>query len=243
MVGLYDDIKNINPLIRLLLASIFFYVAILLNNELLLSNINFLSFGLKLHLGNFSIFVTLLCMLLLLNALNMFDGINNQIGLYLIVIFIIFYIKNINQFYSILMIISLLFFLYFNFKNQLFMGNAGIWFFASFLSCKFILSYNKNLIDVETILIILLFPGLDMLRVFFQRILKKKHPFVSDKNHIHHLLIEFVSEVYAVIIIFFSYLIPILFFFITGRFVFSLILMIIIYFTLIFSCKKFSNIK
>ena len=32
-------------------------------------------------------------------------------------------------------------------------------------------------------------PGLDMLRVFFKRVLNKKNPFKADSNHLHHLLL------------------------------------------------------
>jgi UDP-GlcNAc:undecaprenyl-phosphate GlcNAc-1-phosphate transferase len=32
-------------------------------------------------------------------------------------------------------------------------------------------------------------PGLDMLRVFFERVLNKKNPFKADSNHFHHLLL------------------------------------------------------
>ena len=33
-------------------------------------------------------------------------------------------------------------------------------------------------------------PGLDMLRLFIERIFKKKDPFDGDKNHLHHYLIK-----------------------------------------------------
>ena len=33
-------------------------------------------------------------------------------------------------------------------------------------------------------------PGLDMLRVFIERIFKKKNPFLADRNHLHYLLLD-----------------------------------------------------
>ena len=33
-------------------------------------------------------------------------------------------------------------------------------------------------------------PGLDMLRIFFQRLSDKKNPFKPDKMHLHHYLLE-----------------------------------------------------
>ena len=32
-------------------------------------------------------------------------------------------------------------------------------------------------------------PGIDMLRVFFKRIISKKNPFKADKIHFHHILL------------------------------------------------------
>ena len=34
----------------------------------------------------------------------------------------------------------------------------------------------------------MMLPGFDLLRLFIERIYKKKHPFSPDKFHVHHLL-------------------------------------------------------
>jgi UDP-N-acetylmuramyl pentapeptide phosphotransferase/UDP-N-acetylglucosamine-1-phosphate transferase len=67
----------------------------------------------------------ILCILLYLNAFNMFDGINLQASLYSINIFLIFILKGIFLDISLVMILSLLFFSYLNFKNKCFLGNNG----------------------------------------------------------------------------------------------------------------------
>ena len=33
-------------------------------------------------------------------------------------------------------------------------------------------------------------PGLDMFRVFIERIFKNKNPFLADRNHLHYLLLD-----------------------------------------------------
>ena len=58
----------------------------------------------------------------MINALNMFDGINIQTGLYCLIIFIIFFVKGIFTNLSMVLIISLIFFIYFNYKDKVFMG-------------------------------------------------------------------------------------------------------------------------
>jgi hypothetical protein len=39
----------------------------------------------------------------------------------------------------------------------------------------------------------MLVPGLDLFRLFFERIIKGKNPFFPDRNHIHHLLLKKMS--------------------------------------------------
>jgi UDP-GlcNAc:undecaprenyl-phosphate GlcNAc-1-phosphate transferase len=48
---------------------------------------------------------------------------------------------------------------------------------------------SKNYYAVENIFIALMLPGIDMLRVFAERIINKKNPFSADRKHLHHLLI------------------------------------------------------
>jgi len=36
----------------------------------------------------------------------------------------------------------------------------------------------------------MLIPGLDLVRLALTRVLRRKHPFKGDRNHIHHLLIK-----------------------------------------------------
>ena len=34
----------------------------------------------------------------------------------------------------------------------------------------------------------LLYPGIDLIRLFFFRLIRKKNPFKGDRKHIHHIL-------------------------------------------------------
>ena len=238
LVGIYDDKRNLNPLVRLFLSGLIYYLAILFNDALLLKIIKFNSLGIEIFFGKYSFFVTILCILLLINALNMFDGINLQSGLYMLTIFLIFFIKGINQVFSLLMIISLFFFIYLNYKNKLFLGNSGVWFCSFYLGCTLISSHNDNLINVEEVLVILLIPGLDMFRLFVQRILSKKNPFKPDRNHIHHILSKSFSDLQTVFIIFGCYLIPIIIFYLFKNFIISLMLIFFLYIFLITLLSK-----
>lgn len=243
IIGFLDDKNYLNPISKLLISAIIVYFSIKMNNDFLVQNLKIESLGIDINIGRYSVFFTILCVLLLLNALNMFDGINLQSGFYLLTIFSIFFSMNIFSEFSLMILVSLIFFLYFNFKGKIFLGNSGVWFFSYFISHALISSFNKKVIDTEFILIILIFPGLDMFRVFLQRIINKKHPFYPDKIHIHHILLNSFNLFKTAIIIFISYLIPILFFLISADFIKSFSLLILIYLILFFKFYIFKNIN
>ena len=58
----------------------------------------------------------------------------------------------------------------------------------------------------------MLIPGIDMLRLFFIRILKGKNPFSSDNQHLHHLYLNKYSKSTTIIFIQMHIFIPILIF-------------------------------
>ena len=98
-----------------------------------------------------------------------------------------------------------------NLKGKIFMGDSGIYISSFFLSYLIIKNYNINIrINADLIFILMMLPGIDMLRLFIFRILDKKNPFLPDKNHIHHLLLEKFTYWKTIIIINFAIIIPIL---------------------------------
>ena len=70
------------------------------------------------------------------------------------------------------------------------MGDAGTYSIAFFFSYILIKSFNKSFLNEVEIVLILLIPGLELMRVFFIRIMNKKILFRGDRNHLHHYLIK-----------------------------------------------------
>ena len=69
------------------------------------------------------------------------------------------------------------------------MGDSGVYFCGFLVSYFIIKTYNyEKIINVEEIIIILLIPIIDMLRLFVKRIYSGKNPFLPDRNHIHHII-------------------------------------------------------
>jgi len=92
-----------------------------------------------------------------------------------------------NQFITPI-IVALIFFLILNFNNNSFLGNSGSYLLGFVISYFF--SISGNIFSAEQIFLVMLIPGLDMLRVSVFRITNKKHPFSPDKSHIHYLMLS-----------------------------------------------------
>lgn len=189
LVGIYDDKFNLNANIKLFLLASLIAITISLNTELQINVLRFEVFN-EINLGYLSLPFTILCILLFINAFNMFDGINMQSGFYSSIFFVYFLIINAFVSLSIVMIISIFFFLINNSKSKLFLGDSGSIFISFLISMIIIHSYNDGYIrDVDTIFILMMLPGIDMFRLFILRIWKRSNPFKSDRNHLHHLFI------------------------------------------------------
>lgn len=188
LMGYLDDKFEFSANLKIFLQIIFLFIIVNFDKFLILQELKLSIFNTAISLGNFSIILTIFCFLLFINALNMFDGINLQAGLYSMIIFSFLFIKSTDIIF-IFLICGILLFLLLNFFNISFLGNSGSYFLGFLISAFSIKFYNNNLISVEEIVIFMLIPGLDMFRLTLLRIANKKHPFTGDNNHIHHLLI------------------------------------------------------
>ena len=119
------------------------------------------------ELGNFSIPFTMLCFLLYINAINMFDGINLQSFSYIFFIFVYFLINKIFFIFLLMLFVPLIIFGYLNYRNRSFFGDSGCYLISVIIGSLFISSYNLNKIETaDTIFLLMILPGIDMLRLF-----------------------------------------------------------------------------
>ena len=159
ILGFLDDIFNINAFLKLLVSILILSIFI---NDFQLDQVYFYDIGIVNLNNSFSIFFSILCILLFINSTNMIDGIDG-LSLSYFIIFCIFLILN----------------------NQT--GN------------------NEFLI-----FLLMLYPGLDMLRLFVSRSFKSKSPFSSDRNHFHHLLLNKFNNINTLTIYSFLLVLPVL---------------------------------
>ena len=176
-VGLWDDAKNLSPKIRTFIIISSIILITQLENDFVVNKLIFKSTSREIILGHFSFIFTIFCMFALYNALNFIDGYNGAATS--IIIFWTFFllIKNPNLLYFLAIVSMILVFLY-NLSGKIFLGNSGTSVLSIFFSLSIINDYNTtNALYADEILFILLFPGIDMIRVTFERIINKKKKF------------------------------------------------------------------
>lgn len=191
LLGLIDDKKPINPNIKFLIQIILSYLFIKFYHNFFL--IDYLKFSLHNYiffLNDFEVIFYTICIVILVNALNMYDGINGQTSTYFMLILFLMLIKNYNFHLIFLLLLTNLFIFYLNIRDKIFFGDSGIYLLAFLLSFLTIDAHQNNLVFADEIFLIFLLPGIDMCRLFFLRIAKKKNPFFPDRNHLHHLLLK-----------------------------------------------------
>jgi UDP-GlcNAc:undecaprenyl-phosphate GlcNAc-1-phosphate transferase len=240
-LGLADDIFDISPYSKIFFSFSFIFFFLNFNPNFIITVLKFNIFQIDIFTGNLGIYLTVLSILLFNNAFNMFDGSNLQIGNYIFCILLFFIIKINENIIFTLFLIPCFFFMLMNYKNFLFMGNSGTLMLSFIFSVLFIHFYNNKIVFnyCEEIFLIMLIPGIDMLRVFITRIVKKKNPFNADREHIHHLLSKILlSNNKVQLVIFFANFLTISLVYFKVDLLLSFFIVVFIYITLIFYGKK-----
>ncbi len=241
LIGLYDDKYNIEPTKKLFFTAFIVLIAIFSDPNININTLKFISFESEISLGKLNIIFTLLCILIFMNAFNMLDGINILAGLYSILFLLIIFSLKVMDPLILLLFTPLILFLYLNLKNKIFLGDSGSLLLGYLISIIVIFSYNANKeFYSEEILILMLFPGLEIIRLSCTRLINGLHPFEPDRNHLHHLLLLKFNQINTILIIFLLIISPIfLFYFIKLEILICIALGIIMYmYSLIFLKKK-----
>ena len=214
ILGLYDDKINLSPNKKIFFSILIILLAISFNENLVVKMMSISFIESKIFLDNYAYFFTIFCILILVNALNFYDGINGQSCLIFLISFSYLFIKSDMHYFYIISIILILFILFLNISNKIFLGDSGIYLLGIILSSSLIYEHNiqKNIIFADEIFFLLLLPGLDLLRLTLKRLLSFKNPFFGDRDHIHHLLINRYSLKVTNLILFLTSIIPIILF-------------------------------
>jgi UDP-GlcNAc:undecaprenyl-phosphate/decaprenyl-phosphate GlcNAc-1-phosphate transferase len=234
LLGFLDDKYNIKANTKFYILIILIFILLLLDRGLIVDNIKFSFYQKNIFLNNYDIFFSIFCFLVFLNAFNMFDGINLQSSTYSILIFFCILLFFLNSLIISLLIISLIGFSYLNFKNKSFLGDSGSLLLAFIISYFFIKLYNLGYIKyADQIVIYMLIPGLDLIRLFIFRILKKRNPLSPDRLHLHHILIKKFSLPITLLIIIFLIIFPVILDYSNLNNIFTLVITSLLYFFIV----------
>ena len=201
VVGVYDDFYNADFKLKFLLQII--VAKILIDQGFIIDNFQGV-LGLqeipRLAAQLFTVFV----FLVIVNAINFIDGID---GLAItesikVILIVEFFSLQSTPFFALGMItvLSLLPLYYFNYKKdyKVFLGDAGSLFLGTLtaiylfyvLGAEYQLKEGLNANKPLLAMSLIVYPLVDLLRVFIIRIRNKKSPFSPDQNHLHHLLVK-----------------------------------------------------
>tara|TARA_S200000501_G_C20808478_1_gene737293 strand:- start:149 stop:1159 length:1011 start_codon:yes stop_codon:yes gene_type:complete len=245
IIGLLDDSINLGAYYKLICLFVATYLILSIEEGLIINKLYFETNNFKISTGYLNIFFTTLCILLLVNALNLADGINSlAVKISLIWLLYIKFIISQNHDFSGLALILVLIIIFFNiYKGVFFLGNSGVMLLSILISILFIKEYNLaikyRIIYIEEIFILFMVPGVDMFRLFLQRIKNKKDPFKADTNHLHHFLIKKYNLNKALLIYFFLMLAPIFLY----KFNFINSVLIIFSYIIIYSIIIYKNLR
>ena len=212
VVGVYDDFYNADFKLKFFLQII--VAKILIDQGYVITNYHGL-FGLYEIPWLLAQLSTIFVFIVIVNAINFIDGIDGlaiseSIKTLILIEFLSVSFTSLAPM-GMILIASILPLYYFNFKKErkVFLGDGGSLLLGTLIAIYifYILKDPYTLIADWTIdktlfsVLVLLYPLVDLLRVFALRIKDGKSPFVADQRHLHHILSKKVKSPKNVLLI------------------------------------------
>ncbi len=199
---LIDDLKELKPIFRFLIQSLLSIYMIMSTGVYLESLGDLFGFGF-INLGIFGIPFTVFCIVGIMNAFNMLDGINGLCsGCAMIALMLIgFYSGLIYDSMLVLIIGSMIGFILFNLgmfgkKREVFLGDSGSNLIGFWVAWIAIYASQSEIYNIQpvTMLWFVAIPLLDCIGLIFKRIRRGKSLSTAGRDHIHHKLMEKFSS-------------------------------------------------
>ena len=207
---IFDDFFTIRPIYRLAFQFSIVSLMIAMSGEYLHQIGNILGLG-AIELGIFAVPFTIFCVVGLMNAFNMIDGLNGICAsLALIPIMYVTFLGNFS--YGLLVPIgSIMGFLAYNLgylgkKRRVFLGDSGsnmLGFAVAFICIEYSQNINhSSYINPVTALWLVALPLIDCITVMMSRVLKGVMPFRPGRDHLHHKLLDLGIKPKKILVIF-----------------------------------------
>ena len=206
----FDDFMSIKASYRIIFQCLIVVLMIMMSGEYLAQIGDLFGFG-EISLGLLSIPFTIFCVVGLMNAFNMIDGLNGICAsLALIPIMYVTFLGNFS--YGLLVPIGAIFgFLAYNLgllgkKRRVFLGDSGsnmLGFAVGFICIEYSQNINHDsYINPVTALWLVALPLIDCISVMLSRSLKGIMPFRPGRDHLHHRLLDFGIKPKIILLIF-----------------------------------------
>ena len=203
LIGFLSDIKVLNSAkLRIILQFlVIFSLIISFDLKILSTRISLLDHLLEANFVNY-LFVSF-CILIIVNGSNFIDGLNTlAIGYYSIITIVIYKINLLLVIPIdnglVLSWISFLLFIYFlNLFNKLFLGDSGAYFLGFSYAILLVMIHNKDLsISPFFIILLLWYPGFEILFSIIRKICSKTSPLSPDIKHLHQMLFIYLNRAF-----------------------------------------------
>lgn len=265
VIGVFDDNKDLSVLIRIFFQLLVAGIVISLGGLSIISLGNLLGSG-EILLNGWTYLVSIIAIMVGINAVNMSDGLHGLAGGNSLVSFLSIYFLSINSSSQDSLLISLIFcgvltvFLLHNlcigisFSKRIFMGDAGSMFIGlSLVWLLFDFSQGEGR-SFSPVIALWLFavPLIEIVSTILRRVFSGISPFKPDSFHTHHLLIKlgFSQKKTLVVILTFSIFMALIgvageYYLITEYIMFNgfLLIFIIHFIASRLAVKKINNIK
>jgi UDP-N-acetylmuramyl pentapeptide phosphotransferase/UDP-N-acetylglucosamine-1-phosphate transferase len=200
IISLKEDLFQNTDVISRIISMIVSIIIFFLLDNTTFPEINI--YGIQIILNNYPFAILFFCfsVLVIINGMNLIDGLNGLLSLNLLCQLIVLYYLSYKfsdvtfQIIFSLLIIIIFTFLIFNFPSgKFFLGDLGAYFLAfitSILTIKLFGKYNEIL--SWNAILILFYPSFELLFSFIRKIFYlKKNPFSADHDHLHSLIYKY----------------------------------------------------
>lgn len=195
LVGAIDDMISLRPCVKFLLQ-----IAVAALSALFGGTIEYVNFfGHTIEFGVFSVPITVLWMVLIINAVNLIDGLDGLAGgvtaleSMTLMLTALLMGNVVAAIASAALCGAILGFLPYNVNRAtIFMGDAGAMLIGYAMACISVFGLFKSqaLFSIVVPALIFALPILDTVIAFFRRLLRGQSPFAADHAHIHHKLMD-----------------------------------------------------
>lgn len=204
LLSVMDDLYGLKPSHRLILQFILVCIIVVFGATNISNLGDLLGFG-DITLGQLSLFFTVFSLVGIMNAVNMMDGVDGLTGCVSLVEFgcLLFLSITSGATTEALIIVIIMgtiaAFLLFNFPSKfsetrkVFLGDAGSMLMGltlAWLCVRITLSSHSQPYPPVLMLWIMALPLMDTLHLMINRKLRGVSPFMADRRHIHHILIQ-----------------------------------------------------